>query len=144
MYSLEGLGAGNYDISFSHPVYQDTIIFGVPSTPDHTTPLDVVMRFQTDTDEEDAPMPGDFALFQNYPNPFNATTVIRYSLPQASNVKIAIYDLLGRKVETLVQGEQPAGYHQATWNADEASSGLYFYRIQAGEYAETRKMVLLK
>ena len=102
-------------------------------------------QIPTDVDEEQTPeIPMQFLLSQNYPNPFNASTVIRYSLPQASDVKIAIYDILGRKVETLVQEDQPAGYHHVTWDASNQSSGLYFYRIQAGEYAETRKMVLLK
>ena len=102
-------------------------------------------RIPTDVDEEQIPeMPMQFLLSQNYPNPFNATTVIQYNLPSASNVRIDIYDILGRKVETLVQGEQPAGYHQVVWDTEDISSGMYFYRIQAGEYAETRKMVVLK
>lgn len=144
IYSLEGLGAGNYDISFSHPVYRDTTVLGTPSTPDHTTSLDIVMNIETDTDEDNSPVPDNFALFQNYPNPFNATTSIKYTLPVASDVTIDIYNILGRRIETLVQGEQPAGYHQVIWVAADKPSGLYFYRIQAGEYAETRKMVLLK
>jgi parallel beta-helix repeat protein len=88
--------------------------------------------------------PNRFFLFQNYPNPFNAFTSIGYTLPSASDVTIDIYDILGRRVETLVQGEQSAGYHHITWDAEDRPSGMYFYRIQAGEYAETRKMVLLK
>jgi nitrous oxidase accessory protein NosD len=95
-------------------------------------------------DNEMPEIPNRFALAQNYPNPFNASTVIRYSLPEPSDVIIEIYDILGRKVETLVQGEQQAGYHQVIWNAGKRSSGMYFYRIEAGEYTETRKMVLLK
>ena len=89
-------------------------------------------------------IPRSFALFQNYPNPFNASTIIEYSLPSPSDVTIEIYDLLGRRVETLIKGEQPAGYHHVVWDAKGQSSGMYFYRIQAGEYVETRKMVLLK
>ncbi|MEE8418381.1 MAG: T9SS type A sorting domain-containing protein, partial [candidate division Zixibacteria bacterium] len=89
-------------------------------------------------------LPHYFSISQNYPNPFNASTTIQYNLPAVSDVKIDIYNILGRKVETLIQGEQQAGYHQITWDAEDASSGLYFYRIQAGEYAETKKMLLLK
>ncbi len=89
-------------------------------------------------------VPDRFALLQNYPNPFNARTIIRYDLPSESDVTIEIYDILGRKIETILHHKQPAGHHQAVWNADSRSSGIYFYRIQAGEYAETRKMVLLK
>ena len=102
-------------------------------------------RIPTDVDDEQIPeIPRVFILSQNYPNPFNASTIIQYRLPEGSSVTIDIYDILGRSVETLVQGEQPAGYHQVIWNADEASSGFYFYRIQAGEHVETRRMVLLK
>ncbi|MEE9119299.1 MAG: T9SS type A sorting domain-containing protein [Calditrichia bacterium] len=89
-------------------------------------------------------LPRKYLLNQNYPNPFNASTTIQYSLPSASDVTIDIYDLLDRKVETLVQGEQKAGHHQVIWGAKDQSSGIYFYRIQAGDYAETKKMVLLK
>ena len=83
-------------------------------------------------------------ILSNYYNPFNAFTTIRYDLPVASEVTIDIYNILGRKVETLIQGEQPAGYHQVEWDAKNASSGMYFYRIQAGDYSEIKKMLVLK
>jgi hypothetical protein len=95
-------------------------------------------------DQHDTPIPQMFSLSQNYPNPFNAATIIRYSLPEPAEVKIEIFDILGRKVETLIEGEQPAGYHQIVWDASNNSSGMYFYRIEAGEYSDTRKMVLIK
>ncbi|MCP4580908.1 MAG: T9SS type A sorting domain-containing protein [candidate division Zixibacteria bacterium] len=89
-------------------------------------------------------LPKDYGLSQNYPNPFNASTTIKYNLPTTSEVTIEIYDILGRKIETLLNDIKQAGYHQATWNACEVSSGLYFYRIQAGEFTESKKMVILK
>ncbi len=89
-------------------------------------------------------IPGKFALSQNYPNPFNAQTAINYVLPIASEVSVNIFDILGRKLVTLYNGRQQAGNHRITWDANEQSSGVYFYRIQVGNYAETRKMVLLK
>jgi hypothetical protein len=89
-------------------------------------------------------LPSQFTLLQNYPNPFNASTVIRYSLPEPSQVTIKIYDILGRRVEPLIDDKQQAGYHQITWNAAERSSGIYLYRIQAGDNTETRKMLLVK
>ncbi|MEE8418233.1 MAG: T9SS type A sorting domain-containing protein, partial [candidate division Zixibacteria bacterium] len=95
-------------------------------------------------DYPDIPSPEKFSISQNYPNPFNAMTVIRYSLPEPSDVIIEIYDILGRKVETLVNEKQPVGYHQEIWDATVRSSGIYFYRIQAGDHSETRKMVLIK
>jgi hypothetical protein len=89
-------------------------------------------------------IPDCYSLSTNYPNPFNGMTVMRFSLPEQSNVSIEIYDILGRRIETLVQGERQAGYRQAGWDAKDHPSGIYFYRIQAGDYIETRKMVLLK
>jgi hypothetical protein len=94
--------------------------------------------------DQEPRIPERFALLQNYPNPFNAKTIIRYNLPSASDVRIEIYDILGRKLQTLVDDRQPAGYHQAIWNAFERSSAIYFYRIQAGKHSETRKMLLIR
>jgi hypothetical protein len=89
-------------------------------------------------------LPGNFALLQNYPNPFNSQTTISYSLPKASLVTIDIYDLLGRKLETLVKANQNAGSYSIIWDASERSSGIYFCRIKAGEILINRKMVLVK
>lgn len=86
----------------------------------------------------------DFGILSNYPNPFNNSTIIDYNLPEATYTVINIYNILGDKVETLISGDQHAGYHQVIWDASDYPSSLYFYRIQAGEYIETRKMVLLK
>jgi hypothetical protein len=79
-----------------------------------------------------------------YPNPFNARTTISYSLPRDSEIEIAIYDITGRKIETLMQGHQTAGEHSVVWDGKNLPSGLYFYRINAGEYSQTRSCVLLK
>ncbi len=88
-------------------------------------------------------LPGTFGLSQNYPNPFNPSTEIMYSLKKASNVKLKVYDILGREHATLVQGRQAPGEHSVTWNAD-VSSGVYFYRLVAGEFVQTKKMVLMR
>lgn len=80
----------------------------------------------------------------NYPNPFNTSTTIEFGLSMDAFVTIDIYDLLGRKVETIVSENQPAGLHKVTWNANDKPSGIYFYKIQAGEYTKTKKMLLLK
>jgi len=95
-------------------------------------------------DFPDSKIPQSYSLSQNYPNPFNPITIIKYELPVTDYVRINIYDILGRKVETIVNEKQVAGYHQVTWNASNKPSGIYFYRIQAGDYAEAKKMVLLK
>jgi parallel beta-helix repeat protein len=89
-------------------------------------------------------IPVSFSLSQNYPNPFNAQTTIQYLLSEPSVVIIEIYDILGRRAATFVQEKQQAGRHSVVWDAGGYSSGMYFYRIQAGEYSETKKMLLLK
>jgi hypothetical protein len=89
-------------------------------------------------------MPSSFELGDNFPNPFNSQTSIEYSLPEAAHVTIVIYDLLGRNIETLIDEHKQPGYHQATWDAKNVSSGMYLYRIQARDFSETKKMLLLK
>lgn len=85
-----------------------------------------------------------YALFQNYPNPFNPSTVIRYDLPTNTRVTLKIYDVLGRELTTLVDERQIAGGHSVTFNANALPNGVYFYRLQAGAYTQTKKLVLLK
>lgn len=85
-----------------------------------------------------------FTLPQNYPNPFNASTTISYELPESGPVTLCIYNPLGQKVATLFEGVQQAGEHKAVWDAKGAPSGVYFYRITAGEYNQTRSMVVLR
>jgi len=94
--------------------------------------------------EVDAGMPKIFELSQNYPNPFNPTTVISYQLPVASEVSIKVFDMLGREVATLVNKWQEAGRYQVTFNAVSLSSSVYFYRLQAGNFVQTKKMLLIK
>ena len=83
-------------------------------------------------------------MSQNYPNPFNPSTKLKYSVPQTSRVQIKVYDVLGNEVATLVNEEKPAGVYEANWNAANLSSGVYFYQIKAGNYVETKKMILMK
>ena len=94
-------------------------------------------------------LPEDFALHQNYPNPFNPTTQIKYDLPEEQHVSIAIYDVMGRKIRSLMNNSQAAGYHSIHWDAknemgEGVAAGMYIYTIQAGEFRATKKMVLLK
>jgi len=104
------------------------------------------------TAEELAVLPKEFSLEQNYPNPFNPTTTIRFDLPQAGDVKLVIYNILGREVETLVSTWREAGRHEVVWTVGDQASGVYFYRLTVGQdgpgkpgsYTQTRKMVLLK
>ncbi len=89
-------------------------------------------------------IPNKYSLSQNYPNPFNPSTTISFSLPSKSFVTLKVYDILGREIVTIVSEEMPAGRYSKQWNAANLSSGIYFYRLQAGSYTETKKMILLK
>jgi hypothetical protein len=89
-------------------------------------------------------IPGTFGLNQNYPNPFNPTTFINYELPITNDVELSIYNLIGQKIVTLVKESQRAGYHQVEWDASGFASGVYYYRIEAGEFVDVKKMILIR
>jgi sugar lactone lactonase YvrE len=89
-------------------------------------------------------IPESFVLFQNYPNPFNPSTVISYQIASTGKVSLKVYDILGREVATLVNDMKAAGNYTATFNASKLPSGVYFYRLQAGTFTQTKKLVLLK
>jgi len=94
--------------------------------------------------EETGSLPNAFVLEQNYPNPFNPTTTISFSLPTRSSVSLKVFDMLGREVSTIVSEEMSAGSYARQWNASAFASGIYFYRLQAGSFVQTRKLVLVK
>ena len=94
-------------------------------------------------------LPTTFGLEQNYPNPFNPATQIEFSLPVASSVALTVFNVLGQEVKSVINGEMPAGNHTVIWDGtsgtgNSVSSGIYFYRLEAGSFVETRKMMLLK
>jgi hypothetical protein len=96
-------------------------------------------------------VPTEFVLYQNYPNPFNPVSTIRYSIPsvtlsgvEGSRVQLKIYDVLGNEVATLVDEYKPAGTYEVEFNAAKYTSGVYFYRLQAGSFVETKKMLMIK
>jgi len=97
----------------------------------------------TGASDQDA-LPEAFALDQNYPNPFNPSTTIRFGLPYRSHVTLTIYSLLGQEVAELVNGEMDAGHHEVRFDARALSSGLYLYRMQSGQFVQTRRLLLLR
>ena len=89
-------------------------------------------------------IPKTYVLFQNYPNPFNPITHIRYGLPKATDVKIELFNILGQRVKTLLNTRKPAGYHVVVFDGGKLASGVYIYRIVAGNFREVKKMILIK
>ncbi len=131
----------------------NTVILGVPFETIHSkTNRDAVMTkvlnylgiVTSVTELHDAAVPARFTLEQNYPNPFNPTTVIRFSLKEKEAATLRIYDLLGKEIAVLVNEELNAGTYSVQWNASGASSGVYFYRLTAGAYSETKKLLFSK
>ena len=99
--------------------------------------------------QDQLPIAQNYSVLQNYPNPFNPDTEIRYQLPEATHVKLEIYNLLGQKIRTLIDAQQPAASHTIRWDGKDntgiaVSSGVYLYRLTAGRFCETRKMVLIR
>jgi hypothetical protein len=88
--------------------------------------------------------PTEFMLYQNYPNPFNPSTIITYQIKESNYVQLKVYDVLCHEVALLVDKVQPAGYYQITFNGNNLSDGIYFYRLQTGDYVDVKKMVLVK
>ncbi|MBE0538761.1 MAG: T9SS type A sorting domain-containing protein, partial [Ignavibacterium sp.] len=88
--------------------------------------------------------PNKFELAQNYPNPFNPSTSIKFSLPQAGNVKLAVYNLLGQEVQTLLNGFKDAGVHTVSFEAKNLNSGIYLYKLEANGLTSVKKMTLIK
>ncbi|WP_153038449.1 T9SS type A sorting domain-containing protein [Balneola sp. EhC07] len=123
---------------FSITVYSGA--FASESVVKYVEILDHIMT----SNEGELGLPKEFSLRQNYPNPFNPSTNIEFALPEQAVVSLKVYNLLGREISTLVSGRMSAGIHKIEFNASGLSTGLYFYRIQAGGFMQTKKMMLIK
>ncbi len=141
-YSVFNLEPGTYDIEVSASGFPTQNLTSQSVGAGRITVLNFDM-LATGV-ESDSDVPRHFSLSQNYPNPFNPSTTIRYELPRRSRVMLRIFNLLGQVVATLVDEEKTAGRYEWFWDARNLASGLYFYRLQAGEFAETKKLVLVK
>jgi hypothetical protein len=105
----------------------------------------VIQELVTVAEEEEAKVvPSEYRLYQNRPNPFNAVTQIAYDLPRVTWVQLAVCTITGQEVAVLVDGEREAGYYSVSWDASGLSSGMYVVRMEAGNFVETRKMMLLR
>jgi hypothetical protein len=152
--SVTGLQSGNYFVKvfrYMPLFYPDTVFYiGSTSFTYGGSPMSFTSKsFQSECYDITSVkgkklIPLDFILEQNFPNPFNPSTTINYSIPEISFVILKVFDLLGSEIETLVNGEKPAGTYEVTWYAETLPSGIYFYQMRAGDYINTRKMVLIK
>ena len=93
---------------------------------------------------DDAPIASSYELGQNYPNPFNPTTHIRFNIPETAGVKLTVFNIMGKAVANLVDGVVSAGGHTVSWNAENMPTGVYFYRLESGNFSQTRKLLLVK
>ncbi|OGU45068.1 MAG: hypothetical protein A2000_16865 [Ignavibacteria bacterium GWB2_36_8] len=131
----------NYDISLGQSL-QNYMGYSITAHPGETG---VNFNFtMTDVEEGQSVVPNEFSLLQNFPNPFNPSTLISYKLKETGNVQLKVYNILGDEIATLVNELKPAGNYEITWQAVNLPSGIYFYRLQAGSFTDTKKMLLLK
>lgn len=146
-FSLGKLPSDSYSVHIV--TIRHDLIFENPQISYSDTLLKFTVSPKTYLPENITPLPGEFKLLQNYPNPFNQTTTIGFTLTRSDFVSLNIYDLLGRRVKTLVLEKLPAGYNSVTWNGTDESgkdvaSGIYFYELKSGDLTETQKLILSK
>jgi hypothetical protein len=121
------------DFSFNFEITKDGWLYWEDSFPGSITSV-----------KNDLTLPVSYKLYQNYPNPFNPTTILKYDIPEQSRVSLIIYNILGEEVISLVNDEKVAGSYKIVWNATNLGSGIYLYKLKAGDFVETKKMVLMK
>jgi hypothetical protein len=110
----------------------------------YSRPITVTVEGVVGVNEITKQIPKTFALYQNYPNPFNPSTTIKFTLPKAEELKIEVFNALSQKVAVLVNEKMPAGLHEVEFNAQDLPSGVYVYKITAGQYSDVNKMLYLK
>jgi hypothetical protein len=136
VFDATGLDAGEYRTSIA-------VQSSDPFNPSVVVPIHMNVSGSAEVEGEGL-RPLTYRLEQNYPNPFNPSTTIRYGLPSHSHVTLTVFNTLGQRVATLVEGEQEAGFHEAVFDASALASGVYLYRLTAGSFVETRKLVLVR
>jgi hypothetical protein len=151
---------GGIEFRNTHPNYKITASLGEPLVPNSTprwyiyyisinNPSDKIFINLDATDSvmsnvKSTEISTDLFLYQNFPNPFNPTTTIKFSIPQKGFVELKVYDLIGREIKTLVKEEKNAGNYYIQFDGSELVSGIYFYKLQFGHFAQTKKFILLK
>ncbi|MEK7671713.1 MAG: T9SS type A sorting domain-containing protein, partial [Bacteroidota bacterium] len=127
------------------PYNSELLVINIPPGTYNLNNINIVLtRTGATAVSETGGLPRAFTLAQNYPNPFNPATVIQYSLPGDTRVSLRVFDILGREVATLVDEEQKAGKNSVVFDALHLSSGIYYYRLNAGRFSDVKKMLLLR
>lgn len=130
-------------LELKNPNLDNALSSSWQASPGHGTPGADNSTF-TDIEENESGLPTQFKLYQNYPNPFNPSTNIRFQMPVRSHVRLAVYDLLGREITVLVDGEMEAGFHQVQFDASNIATGMYIYQLKAGNFVNTNKLSFVK
>jgi len=156
-YAIAGVAPGSYSLYVDAPGYESSsTINALPTysgtdsrTPQPASGVDFILLSVTSVDEDQPVLPADYVLKQNYPNPFNPTTNIVFSIPQTEKVTLTVYNLLGQKIATLVEGVLPAGVHRVSWSGRDAfgqqmPTGVYLYKLSGSQFSQVKRMVLLK
>ena len=138
---VQGHGNSNSPKSYS---YEDKNLVGGSKFKYRLKQIDADGKFAYSIIVEVELMPQEFVLYQNFPNPFNPTTTIGFGIPEKGNVRLSVLNILGEEIRVLLNEEKEAGYHSIDFNASDLPSAVYFYRIQAGNFIDTKKMILLK
>ncbi len=136
--------SGNFVLALPEPLPLSYITATSTDAEGNTSEFSPPFNVTAVEERTDVQIPAEFDLSQNYPNPFNPTTKVKFVLSKSEIVKIEVFNTLSQKIETLLNKSMPAGYHEIEFNAHNLSSGIYFYRIEAGEYQDVKKMILIK
>ena len=147
-YNISNLLPGSYNVASDKieylPVRRKLVNVDFANSIINNVDFTLTPQSVTSTEETPATVVTKYTLMQNYPNPFNPVTNISFTLPEKANVKLIVYNILGKEIATLINGNLSAGEHTVSFDASNLSSGVYFYRIQAGNFTSTRKMTYLR
>jgi photosystem II stability/assembly factor-like uncharacterized protein len=145
VYHLNSLPTGNIKVFVNRLGYiSDSLFVNIPQNGNIDSVNFYLNRVSVGIHQISSNVPNEFKLFQNYPNPFNPTTNIKYQISNSSFVSLKVYDILGKEIITLVNEKQIPGFYEVSFNANSLASGIYFYRLSAGNFVQTKRMILLK
>jgi flagellar hook assembly protein FlgD len=138
------INAGTYSLIFTAPNYYSKTVTGITAINDSAVVYNVKLRSILSSINNEVENITSINLYQNYPNPFNPVTNIKFDLKENSFVTLKIYDETGKEIQTLVNSRLNEGQHSYNWNAENFSSGVYFYKITAGSFSDIKKMLFIK